>query len=127
MTEQYEVVTLQGSLNSVRVRVHLKRDLICTADGHSKFWSGMMGEDLSTEKATTTPWLITLHWGRIGTTGNQPEIKRFNNKWEASKYLQSRITDKLRKGYIDSSPEAKTAAKAVKSASSQLEGFEWDL
>jgi predicted DNA-binding WGR domain protein len=108
--------------------VHCKIAFTCTVDGHNKFWAGTQGVLVNKHHANNKPHIVVLRWGRIGTAGQGPDVKRFTSMSAATTYLKARIKDKVRKGYVQiKDTEAPAPTQPVK-ASTILEGeYAWDL
>ncbi len=66
--------------------------LVCTEDGASKFWEGVV-------EGTS----LTVRFGKIGTAG-QTKTKSFASAAEAEKELAKLVKEKRGKGYVDNAP-----------------------
>ena len=58
-------------------------------DEHSKYWECSV-------KGTN----FVVHYGRIGTDG-QESVKEFESKDEAKEYLEKKVLEKTKDGYIE--------------------------
>jgi predicted DNA-binding WGR domain protein len=74
--------------------------LICTTNNHNKFW------DYEINQYTTGGghWIITYHWGRIGTKG-QTATKMFSDSLAANSEAYHKEATKLNKGYRPATDE----------------------
>lgn len=107
-------------------------NLVCKENGSNKFWNGLLGRMAPDVTRKAQPYVVVLRWGRIGTVGSGPEIKKFNNESSAISYFEGRLKDKWNKGYMSSNeaipnkvpntPEAPKTAVYFNSGS-----YEWDL
>jgi predicted DNA-binding WGR domain protein len=109
-----------------------KHELICTVDGHNKYWSGTFGV-IKNAKGLSKPFVVALNWGKIGNTKQVPDLKRFTSHSTAESYLRGRIKDKRNKGYVnataatDSPAGAGAPLSAVFAASYNENVYEWDI
>lgn len=103
-----------------------KHELVCTVGGHNKYWSGTFG----TLKNGPKPFVVALNWGKIGSTKQVPDIKRFTNHSTAESYLRGRIKDKRNKGYVNASAASVPAGAPLSSVfetSYHESVYEWDI
>lgn len=92
--------------------------LIQQEDEHNKFWSAVM--DAKTFK-------VTIRWGRLGTKGQNQE-KEFKSEWEAGRFIESKMSEKRRKGYqpIEKTKFDKLCIQsAIVGTSNKCHEFEW--
>ena len=64
--------------------------IINTSETHNKFW-------MATTDANNT---VHIRWGRIGLIG-QTQEKSFVSAYQAAAFVQSKISSKMRNGYVD--------------------------
>jgi predicted DNA-binding WGR domain protein len=57
---------------------------------HNKFWSYEINSHHS----------VTVSWGRLGTKG-QSKTYEFDSSWSAQRFVDQKITEKRRKGYVE--------------------------
>lgn len=125
------MTTKVAVIGTTSVEVDEQYNLTCTTGGHNKFWSGLVGKEMS---SSIKPYVVVLRWGKIGTNGQGPDIKRFESKHVAKTYLNGRVRDKLNKGYVHASvappmtaaPEAPTL-KAPRAVTFKEGQHKWDL
>lgn len=106
-------------------------NLVCKADGANKFWSGILGRLEKDVTRRVQPYVVVLRWGRIGTVGSGPEIKKFNSESSAISYFEGRLKDKWNKGYVSSNepipPKVPNTPQVTNAISYQPSAYEWDL
>jgi predicted DNA-binding WGR domain protein len=64
----------------------------CRKGTANKFW------EIDLPKPLYDTWSVTVRYGKIGTVGLS-HTKAFNSKWEAAKYHDAKVSEKLGKGY----------------------------
>lgn len=108
----------------VDVSIDECQSMICTENGHSKFWIGTKGNEVSTNAP-----IVVLQWGKIGSTGHT-ELKRFKNVWRRDSYFDERVWDKRSKKYVanrEGLPTPKPVAPKEAPVTISVATFAWDL
>lgn len=85
-----------------------------TQNGHSKWWEAVVREDPSSVSVTGEAWVVESFWGKIGLAGDKT-LNRFYTKTNAVHYVEGRVKDKLRKGYVvaTATDDIKTILRSV--------------
>lgn len=75
--------------------------------GSNKYW------EIFQPMTINDDWVVDVRFGRIGTSG-QSHRKVFGSKWSADRYYDSKVEEKLRKGYhVTGSQGAKVPPSTV--------------
>jgi predicted DNA-binding WGR domain protein len=69
------------------------RRFTCIGGTARKFW-----EVAEPEQVEDNEWIVRVRFGRIGK-GHQEHVKAFYARFGARNYYQTKVTEKLRKGY----------------------------
>lgn len=76
-------------MSNLVCQINSARSFTCTVDSHSKFWTiDAIGADTVTR------------WGKIGTQG-QVQRKLHAAEWQAEKFVNQKIAEKIIKGYVE--------------------------
>lgn len=74
--------------------------------GSRKFW------EINKPVEVDGDWGVTVTFGRIGQW-SQPRTHACNSKWEADRYYEGKVDEKLKKGYVLKTPHDTTISSKL--------------